>query len=127
MICDEMLQAENIKNEANALFKQKKYEEAILMYNKAIELNPAQATFLNNRAAAHIQNFDFTNALRDCIECLRIDPTQIKAYFRASKCLLHLGKVEDSLSHLHAAQQYCDTPANKLSIQSEVFNLFKPG
>lgn len=50
--------AQKYKNEGNAQFKMGKYDEAIVLYNKAIDTCPKEntedlATFYQNRAAAY--------------------------------------------------------------------------
>ncbi|KAJ3329253.1 hypothetical protein HDU91_003904, partial [Kappamyces sp. JEL0680] len=59
-------------------------------------------TFYNNRAAAHINNNQFKAALSDCLTCLRLDSSQVKAYFRAAKCQVHLGNLDDALDQINA-------------------------
>jgi stress-induced-phosphoprotein 1 len=43
-------EAEQFKQTANALYKEKKFNEALEMYDKAIELNPKNLIYLNNKA-----------------------------------------------------------------------------
>jgi tetratricopeptide (TPR) repeat protein len=41
--------------------------------------------------------------LQDCIQAIKLDPTFTKAYFRAAKCQVHLGNLNDALEQLKAA------------------------
>ena len=40
---------EDLKEKGNALFKQKRYEDAIVFYNKAIKLNPNVEVLYSNK------------------------------------------------------------------------------
>lgn len=44
------IQAEQLKTEANLLFSQKKYSDAIKKYTDAISFNPTVPAFYSNRA-----------------------------------------------------------------------------
>lgn len=58
-------EADKCKAEANALYKQRKFDEAIELYNKAWELHK-DITFLNNRAAAEFEKGDYDAAIATC-------------------------------------------------------------
>lgn len=45
-----VLQAIAEKEKGNELYKQKKFEEALTHYDKAIELDPSEMLFLTNKA-----------------------------------------------------------------------------
>merc|ERR1719421_2178159 len=51
----EQKEADEFKNQGNQLYKAKKFEEAIEMYNKAIEKEPNDLTYYNNRCAVWIE------------------------------------------------------------------------
>lgn len=57
--------ADQFKAEANALYKQKKFDEAIELYNKAWE-SYKDITYLNNRAAAEFEKGDYDVAIATC-------------------------------------------------------------
>ena len=52
---DKMTQAEEIKAQANAMFKSEKYNQAIELYSQCIELNPGNAVFYANRSIAYLR------------------------------------------------------------------------
>ena len=43
---------ESIKNEGNEQYKKKNFEKALELYNKAIQLEPTEVLYYNNKAAA---------------------------------------------------------------------------
>ncbi|GMM34955.1 Hsp90 cochaperone [Saccharomycopsis crataegensis] len=62
---DTRAKADKIKAEANTLYKQRKFDEAIELYNKAYETHE-DITYLNNRAAAEFEKGDYDVAIKTC-------------------------------------------------------------
>lgn len=58
----------------NEAYKVKDYKQAIDKYNSALELDESDAEALGNRAAAHMQLKEWTNAENDCSFALRLNP-----------------------------------------------------
>jgi stress-induced-phosphoprotein 1 len=48
-----MFQAQREKELGNAAYKQKDFDTALIHYNKAVELEPLEITYLNNIAGLH--------------------------------------------------------------------------
>lgn len=44
-----------MKDEGNAFYKNKQFEEAIKKYDEAIELKPTEILYYNNKAAVHLE------------------------------------------------------------------------
>lgn len=57
--------AQEAKTIGNKLYGQKKFEEAIEYYNKAIELVPL-AVYFSNRAACHAYLQEYEKVVQDC-------------------------------------------------------------
>lgn len=62
------------------LSRQFKYEEAIQLYNKVIELNPTVAQVYFNRGACRGNSFDFEGSIKDYDKAIEIDPQYMEAY-----------------------------------------------
>ena len=75
-------EAEEAKQRGNDLLKAEKYLEALEMYSKAIDLDPHNAVYFCNRAAAFSKLEKSQEAIADCEAALAIDPTYSKAYGR---------------------------------------------
>jgi len=88
------------KEEGNILYSKKDYEGAIALYGEAIKLDPTQTSYLGNRAAAYLMAKKYTEALTDCNKAIESDPKFIKAYIRASKACVQMGKLTDALAFL---------------------------
>lgn len=79
---EDRAKAEELKTEGNQLMKEEKYNEAILCYTKAMELDSANAVFPCNRAAAYSKMGEHQKAIDDCQKALTLDPNYGKAYGR---------------------------------------------
>lgn len=67
------MNAENLKNDGNELYKQKKYQEALEMYSQAIRLLPSCAAYYGNRSATYMMLNKFHDALEDAKQATTID------------------------------------------------------
>lgn len=54
------------KNLGNELYKAKKFDEALEHYNKAIELDATDMTYLNNKAAVYFEKGDYDECIKQC-------------------------------------------------------------
>lgn len=54
------------KELGNECYKAKKFDEAIEHYNKAIELDKTDMTFLNNKAAVYFEMADYDECIKQC-------------------------------------------------------------
>lgn len=80
----------NILHAGNEMFKRGKYDEAINLYNKAIESIPEEyktdlATFYQNRAAAYEQLKKWSAVIADCSKAIELNNKYEKALFRRAK------------------------------------------
>lgn len=55
-------EADGWKEKGNTHYKAKEFDEAIKMYEKAIELLPNEVTYYNNLAAVKMEQMDFDGA-----------------------------------------------------------------
>lgn len=88
------------KAEGNKFYSSGDYERAIEFYGQAIELDPTEASYLGNRAAAYLMVRKYSEALADCNKAIELNPNFLKAYIRASKACVNLGMLTEALEYL---------------------------
>uniref|UniRef100_A0AC34QZQ1 Protein-serine/threonine phosphatase n=2 Tax=Panagrolaimus sp. JU765 TaxID=591449 RepID=A0AC34QZQ1_9BILA len=96
-IDNEVERAVKIKDEANKFFNSEKYDIAIELYSKAIELDPQQPAYFGNRSFAYLRRELFGLALNDANTAIELDPAYIKAYYRRASAKMALGKFKFAL------------------------------
>ena len=78
----DVAEAEALKAKGNSFMGSKKYDEAIDAYGKAIALNPRNAVYYSNRAAAYSSAGDHGKAIDDAKQAIDVDAKFSKAYHR---------------------------------------------
>lgn len=72
------------------------YTNAILYYTEAIQLNGSDrannSKVYSNRALVHFTLKNYGHCITDCMEAVSLDPTNIKAFFRAADAAFALKK-----------------------------------
>jgi len=112
-------QAEEKKAEGNTFLRDSKIDEAIKAYTEAIDLNPYNAIYYANRAAAYTSLRDHESAIEDCRKAVAIDPTYSKAYSRLGLAFFSLGKYHEAVHAYEKAKELDpenDTIAQSLEI-----------
>ncbi|KAK3324114.1 hsc70 cochaperone [Cercophora scortea] len=90
-------QAESLKSKGNAAMQQRDYPTAINLYTQALALNPGNAIFLSNRAAAYSAAKDHESAKADAEAAVAIDPKYTKAWSRLGLARFALGDAKGSM------------------------------
>jgi ankyrin repeat protein len=89
-------QAEQHKNEGNAHFGKKEYQQACDLYSQAIAINPGDATYYSNRSACYLQLNQLDAALKDATISRVLRPDWPKAAYRVALARLALARYEDA-------------------------------
>ncbi|CAO1635850.1 unnamed protein product [Sympodiomycopsis kandeliae] len=82
--------AQTLKTQGNKKYQDKKYEQAIELYTKAIAAHP-QAVFYSNRAACHALLKKPKEVIEDCNAALELNPTYSKPLSRRATAAKQLG------------------------------------
>jgi len=90
--------AEEKKELGNKAFAAKDYDEAIKFYSEAIEIDPTNHVYFSNRSACHGSQSNWKSAASDASECVRLDPTFTKGYYRLVTAQLELQDLENALT-----------------------------
>jgi len=88
--------AVEFKNAGNTAFQQGKFKEAIDLYTKAMKADPADATFYSNRCAAYVSLENYQKALEDAEQCIKLNPTWSKGYYRKGTVLMTLKRDQEA-------------------------------
>ncbi|CAC5378434.1 STIP1 [Mytilus coruscus] len=101
-------QAQEEKQKGNEAYKKKDFDTAIAHYDKAIELDPTDITYRNNKAAVYFELKDYDKCIEISEEATNIgrenraDYTLIaKALARAGKAYMKKGDDESALRYLN--------------------------
>ena len=101
-------QAENLKLRGNQALKRgpKYYNDAIDLYTQALAAKsdrPEQnAVILSNRAAVQLLKKNYGKVIEDCMEAIKLDPTNGKAHYRAAKAANALKKWDKAVEMCEA-------------------------
>ncbi|EFA06488.1 RNA polymerase II-associated protein 3 [Tribolium castaneum] len=100
--CDETTRDEAYleKDKGNKFVKDKKWEQAIECYTKAIDLYSYDPIFYANRALCFLKIQNYEKAESDCTLSLKLDQTYVKAYQRRAAAREALNKLQDAKSDL---------------------------
>lgn len=105
---------EELKEQGNALFKAKKYKEALECYGEAVEVELVRefaggrafaSQLYCNRSLCQLKLGDHDAALVDAGRAVQMDRNNPKAFFRKGKAFYELGRYEDAFDCLDRAQQ----------------------
>ncbi|KFO27734.1 Small glutamine-rich tetratricopeptide repeat-containing protein beta [Fukomys damarensis] len=83
--------------EGNNHMKEENYAAAVDCYTQAIELDPNNAVYYCNRAAAQSKLSHYTDAIKDCEKAIAIDSKYSKAYGRMGLALTAMNKFEEAV------------------------------
>jgi small glutamine-rich tetratricopeptide repeat-containing protein alpha len=99
----EGLTPEQLKVKGNQLIAQNNCAEAINYYNKAIELEPSNAVYYANRAAAFTRLKTYKKAIDDCRKAIVLDPGYSKAHSRLGTALFYEGLYKEAVDAYEVA------------------------
>ncbi|EEQ85899.2 tetratricopeptide repeat-containing protein [Blastomyces dermatitidis ER-3] len=91
---DEIRAAEDLKTQGNAAFAKGEHQAAVDFYTQAININPSNAVFHMNRAAAYYHMKKYDQAAEDATSATQLDPQYIKAWVRRADSELKLDKAK---------------------------------
>ncbi|CAH2070602.1 unnamed protein product [Thlaspi arvense] len=89
--------AETLKCQGNKAMQSQLYLDAVEHYSFAIALSDKNAVFYCNRAAAYTQINRCSEAIKDCLKSIEIDPNYSKAYSRLGLAYYAQGKYVDAI------------------------------
>jgi len=103
---DELTPAMAAKERGNALYKEKKFEEAIAAYDEAYSLDKTQVMFLSNKAAVYVEMGQTDKAIEICNAGLAQGKSQRMSYEDTAKLLQRIGSAHVKAGDLKAALEW---------------------
>lgn len=92
---------ERMKEEGNKEYKAGRHQAAVDKYTEALEVDPANrgtnSKILQNRALCNIKLKQYNQAIADCEQALKLDPTYVKARKTKANALGQSGNWEDAV------------------------------
>jgi tetratricopeptide (TPR) repeat protein len=88
---------EDLKNLGNEKFKNKEYDSALELYNKALELSPDNYILFSNISAVYLKKNDCEKSLEYAIKCTKLSPKWAKGWSRLGSSLLLNNNKEKAL------------------------------
>lgn len=99
--------AEAFKAEGNKALTEKRYDDAIAAYTKAIEINGTEHTFFSNRSAAYLSKGDAQSALKDGEMCVKLNPTWSKGHGRVAAAYHKMTRYDDAAQTYESGLTIC--------------------
>uniref|UniRef100_A0A3Q4MZ06 Small glutamine-rich tetratricopeptide repeat-containing protein alpha n=1 Tax=Neolamprologus brichardi TaxID=32507 RepID=A0A3Q4MZ06_NEOBR len=126
---EQKAEAERLKSDGNDQMKVDNFAAAVEFYSKAIAINPQNAVYYCNRAAAYSKLGNYAGAVQDCERAISIDPNYSKAYGRMGLALASLNKHTEAVSYYKKALELDpdnDTYKTNLKIAEEKMDTSSP-
>uniref|UniRef100_A0A8D0ABZ6 E3 ubiquitin-protein ligase CHIP n=1 Tax=Sander lucioperca TaxID=283035 RepID=A0A8D0ABZ6_SANLU len=95
--------AQELKEQGNRLFLNRKYLEAATCYSKAISHSPSVPAYYTNRALCYVKLQQYDKALADCRHALELDSQSVKAHFFMGQCHLEMESYDEAIGNLQKA------------------------
>uniref|UniRef100_A0A182Q3Z0 STI1 domain-containing protein n=1 Tax=Anopheles farauti TaxID=69004 RepID=A0A182Q3Z0_9DIPT len=100
---EEFDQANDYRSQAAAAYSEQKYDEAVDLFTKAIQLNPKSALYYAKRGQAYLKLQKPNACIRDCNRALEINPDSATAYKFRGRANRLLGHWEEAAKDLRQA------------------------
>ncbi|KAM4530481.1 E3 ubiquitin-protein ligase CHIP-like [Odontesthes bonariensis] len=95
--------AQELKEQGNRLFLNRKYSEAAACYSRAISLCPSVPAHHTNRALCYVKQQQYDKALADCRQALELDGQSVKAHFLMGQSHLEMENYDEAIGNLQRA------------------------
>ncbi|KAH1206784.1 Inactive TPR repeat-containing thioredoxin TTL3 [Glycine max] len=87
-----------VGNDFKKLYKQGRFEEALALYDRAIAIDSKKATYHCNKSAALISLGRFLQAIVECEEAIRLEPSYGRAHTHLATIYFRLREAEKALN-----------------------------
>jgi len=95
------------KEEGNALYKSKKFEEALAAYDEAIAIDSTSMTFLLNKAAVYFTMKKYDDCIEECNKAVEVGKENFAPFEDRSKALTRAARAYQKKGDLANAIEMC--------------------
>jgi stress-induced-phosphoprotein 1 len=99
------METSELKNQANDLYSEGQYMEAIELYSKILETEPNNHLILSNRSVSYLKLNMYDEAIQDAAKCTKLKPDWAKAWGRLGAGLYQKNKLNEALMSYNKAQE----------------------
>ena len=99
--------AQTARSEGNEAFKRGDHAGAIILYGKAITLDPTDPRPFQNRAICHLARDENEDAARDAARAFELDGSNPKPLFLQARALHNLRRLKEAARLLWRATELC--------------------
>ncbi|XXG61271.1 hypothetical protein AAC387_Pa04g2972 [Persea americana] len=93
------LEPEELKVMGNEEYKKGRFAEALALYDRAIAMDPDKASYRSNKSAALTGLGRLLEAIEECREAVRLEPSYTRAHHRLGSLYHRLGDAEKAQKH----------------------------
>ena len=121
---------DKMKEEGNTHFKSGRYQQAVDIYSSALEVDPlnkgTNSKILNNRAMCYSKLKQWDNAVADCDQAIKLDPSYTKARKTRAKALGEGGDWDEAVrAYKNIAEQSPEEPGIAKEVRNAELELKK--
>lgn len=102
----EQISAMKEKELGNAAYKKKEFEAALSHYNKAIELDPTDMTFLINKAAVFFEQQNYQECIATCEKAVEVGRENRADFKLIAKAFTRTGNAHKALKDYYKAKTF---------------------
>lgn len=113
--------AEKVKNQGNAAFKNGENVKAAKFYSLAIQLNNANHVFFSNRAACYFNQNMYEQAYFDAVRCIELNSSFVRGYVRKSAICLALNRFDEAMEAANVGLKLDSANMELAHIRDEAF------
>ena len=95
-----------LKEEGNAFYKKRDFEKAVKKYEEAIESDPTDPTYINNRAAVRFEQGDFDKCIEDCEKSIEVGRENRSDYRIVAKAMARKASAYEKMDNLTEAIEW---------------------
>ena len=100
--------AKKKKEDGNELYKAQKFEDALVVYDEAIGLDPTNMTYLSNKAAVYFTQKKYDECIEACMAAIEVGKAHRAPFEDRAKALTRAAKAYQKKGDLTKAIELCE-------------------